>query len=456
MLLRGRVDGEEAGEHAPENVVPAFLCTLLSNARPFAAADTFESLTFVPPPGWAFQDTQEGRIYVGTEPNGTGNAIIAIYTSRPGTLPASQAFAAYWRAHVEKALPGPPPEPKLGREGDFTLAAGTKQGIAQGATMNATVVAFTGRGRVFGAMGIARGETMTRATHTFFASLRLNAAAPGGPAAAPPAKVLTGAPEVDFDVPPGYVTAREGANIVLSPVNADKQTPCTFIIGPPRPSRGSLDKDAEAALLDVYPGWQRMDDRRRIMKGTSATGWQYFWNKADLWQGPSAFSQRASAMAMVVPAGPGRVHVVWGRGTPFCTFDDASFVKLFLGLRPRGWVSDGGKALGRDILGTWRWTSGASSANMMMQYTFSADGRFVLDSGSTTQLGVTERTSTGTRGGRYSLRGSEITLTRDSGDRKVYRIRTYDEFGLGGWKRVMSLLDESANPQATVDYYRVD
>jgi hypothetical protein len=93
---------------------------------------------------------------------------------------------------------------------------------------------------------------------------------------------------------------------------------------------------------------------------------------------------------------------------------------------------------------------------MMMQYTFSPDGRFILDSGSTTQLGLTERTSTGTRGGRYSLRESEIILTRDNGDRKAYRIRRYDEFYLGEWKRVMSLLDESASPQATVEYFRVD
>ena len=322
--------------------------------------------------------------------------------------------------------------------------------------MNATLVVFVGRGRVFGAVGIARGEEMSRAVHNFFGSLRLSGVVRSSPAAAPPASGAPGEVEIDFDVPPGYVVGREGPNVVLSPLKNDQQTPCTYGISQPRPSRGSFDADAESALLDVYPGLQRIDDRRRIMKGTSATGWPYFWNKADLWQGPSAFSQRASAMAMAIPAGAGRVHMIWGRGTPFCTFDDVSFVKLFLGLRPRGWVSDEGKALAREILGTWRWTTGYSSANMMMQYTFSPDGRFILDSGSTTQLGITERTSTGTRGGRYSLRGNEITLTRDSGDRKAYRIRTYEEFSLCGWKRVISLLDESASPQATVEYFRVD
>jgi hypothetical protein len=430
------------------------LSTVLATSSRVAVAETFEFLTYTPPSGWTVQNTPEGRVFTGKDASGT--AIMALYASRPGTLSASQAFAAFWEAYVEKAIPGPAPEPKLGREGDFELAAGSKSANPQGAPINAVVVAFTGRGRVFGAMGIATGEAMSRSVFTFISSLRVSPAAAPNSAPTPPAQPAAAEPEIDFDLPPGYVAKREGSGIVLSPINSSRETPCTYGVSPPRPSKGSLDADAEAALLEVYPGWQRMDDRRRIMKGVSAAGWQYFWNKADLWQGPSAFSQRAGAMAMVIPAGSGSVHVIWGRGTPLCTFDDVSFVKLFLGLRPRGWTSDGGKALARDLLGTWRWTNGSTGPSMMMQYTFTADGRFVLDSGSTTQLGLTERTSTGTRGGRYSLRGSEVNLTRDIGDRKTYRIRVYDEFHFGSWKRVLSLLDESANPQATVEYFKVE
>jgi hypothetical protein len=215
----------------------ALLCPLLSMNPPFAAAETFESLTYSPPPGFAVQDTPEGRVYVGKEPNGTGNAVIALYKSQPGTITAQQAFATYWRTHVERVIPGPPPEPKIGQEGDFTLAAGTKQAAMQGLPISASIVAFTGRGRVFGVMGIAAGQEMGRAVLAFIASLRLNAAAP---AKAP----TTGEPEIDFEIPPRYVTTREGSNIVLSPMSTERPTPCTFIIGPPRPSKGSLDADA--------------------------------------------------------------------------------------------------------------------------------------------------------------------------------------------------------------------
>ena len=96
----------------------ALLATLLWSAPPFAAAETFESLSYTPPVGWAVQNTPEGRMYVGKDANGIGAALIAVYASQPGTPAASQAFAAYWRMHIEKALPGPPPEPTLGRQGE--------------------------------------------------------------------------------------------------------------------------------------------------------------------------------------------------------------------------------------------------------------------------------------------------------------------------------------------------
>ena len=68
-------------------------------------AETFESLTFTPPTGWTVQNTPEGRIYAGQAANGSG--IIAVYTSQPGTAPVADLFAAYWRAHVERAVPAP-------------------------------------------------------------------------------------------------------------------------------------------------------------------------------------------------------------------------------------------------------------------------------------------------------------------------------------------------------------
>lgn len=416
--------------------------------RSAAAADTFEFFTFTPPPGWAGQDTTDGRVYIGKDANGNASGAVALYASRAGQEAAAAAFTAYWRLYVEKLVPGSPPEPKLGRDGDFAMAVGLRQAEVRGATVFVALTAFSGRGRVFGAMGVANNEAMSSGVMAFFATLRLAAAPAGVPAAA-------GALELEFDTPPGYRLSREVRGAVLIPLSAERPTPCTYGITPPRESRGSLDADAEAALLEVYPGWQRMDGQRRAMRGVSDTGWPYFWNKADLWQGPSAFSQRGSAMAMAVPAGPGRVQVVWGRGVPLCTLDDVSFVRLFLSLRPRGWASDGGQALARDLLGTWRWTGGASGSDLLQQYTFQPGGRFIRDAGSAVRTGVQERTATSTGGGAYGLRGSELVLTRDGGEPRAYRVRIYEELYAGSWRRVMSLWDERGGSPGTVEYLQV-
>ena len=37
-----------------------------------------------------------------------------------------------------------------------------------------------------------------------------------------------------------------------------------------------------------------------------------------------------------------------------------------------------------------------------------------------------------------------------------YRVRLYDEWVSGGWRRAIALLDETANPPLVVPYYRVD
>src|SRR5687768_11766349 len=145
-------------------------------------------------------------------------------------------------------------------------------------------------------------------------------------------------------------------------------------------------------------------------------------------------------MAMVLPAGPGRVHVVWGMGSiARCLLDDASFEQLFHSLRPAGWRSDGGQALAGALLGSWRSTTSAG----LQQLHFQGGGRFARDLGSRARVGVVDRTSATASGGRFTLRDGELTLVADhrpqSPDR--YRVRLYDEWMLGGWKRAIALLD---------------
>jgi hypothetical protein len=259
-----------------------------------------------------------------------------------------------------------------------------------------------------------------------------------------------------FDPPDGYATQRNGDVVILAPGTPSDRMPCLYGVAPDRPASGNLEADAEAALLQsVVPGWRRLDDGHYAMRGTSAAGWPYVWYRAAFEGDIGGQRQAVNAMAMVLPAAGERVHVVWGMGSiARCLLDDVVFEQLFHSLRPAGWTSDGGQALLQAALGTWRYTATAG----LQQLTFKADGRYERDLGSRAQVGVMERTSATATGGRFTLQDGILALTPDhrpqSGE--SYRMRVYDEFSPGGWKRAMALLDPSATPPLVVTYYRFD
>jgi hypothetical protein len=262
--------------------------------------------------------------------------------------------------------------------------------------------------------------------------------------------------ELGFDVPPGYVQQRNGEIVILAPAAISDQTPCLYGIAPSRASSGNLDADAEAALLQtVVPGWRKLDDRHAAMRGFAAAGWSYVWYRAAFEGQMGAERQAVNAMAMVLPAGAGRVHVVWGMGNiARCLLDDASFEQLFHSLRPAAWTSDGGQALSRALVGAWRYTASAG----LQQLEFKGDGRYERGVGSQASIGGSSRTSATASGGRFALKDGELTLVPDqrpqNGER--YRVRLYDEWFQGGWKRAIALLDAAAKLPRVVPYYRVN
>jgi hypothetical protein len=413
--------------------------------------DTFEFVTFTPPPGWPMSQIDGGRRYTRSEPDGVG--IIQLLSSRPATGPAAREFAEMWRAHAEP-IAGPPPQPTVGSEGEVTVALGASEVASQGTTVRVVVVTLLWRGRTLGVVGMATGPRRQAEMEAFFATLRATPSAAPAPAPGPAGQGAGG--DLGFAVPPGYVQQRNGDVIVLTPATAGERTPCIYGIAPPVASSGNLEADAEAALVQVVvPGWRRLDGNRYAMRGVSAAGWEYAWFRAAFQGEIGGQPQAVNAMATVLPAGSGRVHVVWGMGSiSRCLLDDVPFEQLFHSLRPAGWTSDEGRALARALVGTWRHTESVG----MQQLHFRADGRYERDLGSRASVGVTERTSATATGGRFTLRDGALVLTPEhrpqSPDR--YRVRLYDEWVAGGWKRAITLLDETTNPPLAVPYYRVD
>jgi len=233
----------------------------------------------------------------------------------------------------------------------------------------------------------------------------------------------------------------------------NEQTPCVYGISPSRASRGNAEMDARDALLEPLPGWQLKGDRYSGMRGKSADGWQYLWLRTDV-QLPGPSYQYLSAMSMAIELDSGRVGIVWGFGNPArCQLDDISFARLFHSLRVRGWASDGGKALGKDLIGTWR----NSQSVGMAQYEFLPNGTYKYGIGTITRLGIFETTASSASNGRWELRGSELIITPNVRGRAPmkYRLRIYDEFVGGLWTRALSLLDEAGRPALEVQYMRI-
>jgi hypothetical protein len=415
-----------------------------------ANTDTFEFLTYTPPRGWVNQALQDGIAY--RRPSGIG--LVAFYASYPAAGSASDEFVRMWRARVEPILPGPAPKPQLQPDGDYVAAVGAKWVDAQGAITTTTLVTIVGRGRAIGVLTMAAGDEVNREVTAFLDSLDVAKATPAA-TASKSGSVSAGEIEVDFDAPPGYVSRRDGRMVVLTPGSVDEKTPCAYGISPARPSTGALDADARAALLEALPGWQIKSDSYNAMRGVAGAGWPYFWFRTDVQRLVGGSYEYAAAMTMAFPAGQGRVNIVWGVGNPArCTLDDLAFARLFHSLRPRGWNSDGGKALSRELQGTWR----NSQRLGIAQYKFMANGRYEFGIGTVTNVGLLERISSSVSDGRYELRGAELTITPDRRDRGAskYLVRIYDEFVLGRWTRAMSLLDENTKPALDVQYMRIE
>jgi hypothetical protein len=403
-----------------------------------AHADTFEFITFTPAPGWVKQQVQDGVMYRRT----SGVGLIYFYNSYASTGTAADEYEKIWKARLEPTIPGSAPKPEVRPDGEYFVALGVKQMDAQGTPTIVALFTVVGKGRALGVMAMAGGTEVFPEFKTFLDSVKL------ADSRGMPSSFI----DVDFDVPQGYIPARDGTSIVFKPVTLDRKTPCVYGISASRPSAGSLERDARAAILEPLPGWQIKSDHHNAMRGVSGTGWQYFWYRTDVQQMSAGSMQYLTAIAMAFQTAPGRVSILWGFGaTGVCSLDDATFLRLFFSLRPSGWTSDGGKALARELHGSWRDTQSTG----MAQYKFLADGRYAYGMGTSTTFGNLETRTGSVSDGRWKLSGSDLSFTGGARGGSRFRVRVYDEFLGGVWRRAMSVFSDGPTP-LDVHYMRIE
>ena len=415
-------------------------CFFLISFVAMAHADTFEFISFTPPgAGWTKQMSADGPVYRRT----SGIGLISFYASYPTTAGATEEFAKTWRVRLEIPLSLKAPQPKIESVGEHTIAVGALNVDAQGTMTAVSLVTIVGRGRAISISAVAAGEDVLREVGALLDSIEISKS---GISPASPAGTI----EVDLDVPAGYTSERDGQTIVLKPATLDRKTPCVYGISPSRTSTGNLESDARAALLEPLPGWQIKSAHYNAMRGTAGAGWPYYWFRTDVQRLNGASYEYLTAMAMAFPAEQGRSNIFWGFGsTGVCSVDDVTFLRLFFSLRPRGWTSDGGKALARQLHGLWRDTHNAG----MAQYKFLPNGQYEYGLGTSTTFGNLETRTGSVKDGRWELRGSDLVLS--GGRSGKYRVRIYDEFLGGVWRRAMSLLNEGGSPALDIQYMKI-
>jgi len=413
-----------------------------------ADAETFEFLNYTLPNGWKKQESFDKTTFQRT--NGIG--AIVFYASYPTNNSPDAEFAKMWREWLESQLAVKPPTPQIEREGNMTAAVGAATVNAQGTMTTAVLTAFVGRGRAICVLSLSAGDDVLREVMAFFDSIKIL------PETAVPqmnSKNSTSEIEVDFQVPSGYTAKREGQSIVFTPAQLNDKTPCVYGISPARTSKGNLETDARAAILEMLPGWRIKSDYYNAIRGISADGWEFYRFMTDVQSlAPIDGSvQYLTAITMAFPASSGKTNIVWGFGkTGLCQLDDLAFAQLFHSLRPHGIASDGGKALMREMIGTWRDVQERGVA----QYRFFADGRYEYGIGTITQFGTLQTTTSSVKNGRYKLSNGELILTSESGEISKLLVRIYDHYNRGGWRRAMSVLKESGGNVLDIRYFRVE
>jgi hypothetical protein len=145
-----------------------------------AAAETFEYLTYAPPPGWTEGQAQDGKTYLYQD--ATAAVVVVLFKSRPTEQSPAAAFAEEWRGRVARVVTTEPPAPHLGQEGDVTVAAGSVQASLQGKPVTVVLATLVGRGRTLSVLAIASGDGGKHVS-AFLGTLHVALAAPPSAAA---------------------------------------------------------------------------------------------------------------------------------------------------------------------------------------------------------------------------------------------------------------------------------
>jgi|GEM_PF-2173740 len=447
-----------------------------------AFADAFEFLAYTPPAKpWVKQVQPNGAIaYVYVGANNAGGMVLLIPSVTPIGTPTEE-FQTYWRANVDPIMKARMPTPQSRPARDMTMVWGSSPIDVGGQRGDVQVVMFVGRNSVLGTVTLTVGPDAVRAVAAFNASVKIldenrPIAKPPEPTQAPPPRpALSPAPIApaqpaapaasalgfDYEVPPGYKKTSEGGLVWLLPKSAAvRDAACGYALVPPTTSSGNLEKDVEAAMRQVPAGWNPPDPKyfSNQQKGIGPEGWPYWYKVGSITTiATGAQANAGIVMALGFPAPNNQVNIVYGIGGTECIISELAFERLFQSIKPKGWISDGGKAFTAALQAAYRYVM-HSPQFMLLEYAFYPSGRYRSGSGMIAQINWYELTYAGVGDGAWKLDRARVTLTPDAKNRQPesFHVRVVTEWIAMHWRdAVVITKDDDKTGRWSRTYYKV-
>ena len=273
--------------------------------------------------------------------------------------------------------------------------------------------------------------------------------------------------DYQFTVPDGWATYPQANGLwIASPELAGGER-CTIGLWPMVPASGDLIADANRAFGQIFTGFQvrPVDPLNKfiLVRGTAPQGWEYAIVRIGIVHPQSPDAQAGGAL-MAVRLGDRVALISFLSKDPRLSgcyqygylFHPEAWPRFFASLRFRNWTAPPATELAKSIQGSWQSIGTSTGGGAALQYAFTPSGRYAF-------FGVGQRymalsrfeaavwTSRTFGDGSYVIRGNELILTPDRGDRDVFFIRLEQVSDDGGRTWTEKLFMMQPVRTATID-----
>jgi hypothetical protein len=416
-----------------------------------AQKETFDLITFTPPPGWKKTLNSDVLMYSAPENDSGSYCLITIYKSINGSGNITSDFTDSWNtlAATRLNISEKPQSEKGEPENGWTSQTGSASFSLQGAHAAAILTTMSGYDKMMNILVITNNQNFQKELDRFYGSVTIEK--PLAQISAPVNKVdeVSGSlSDYVFDLPSGWTKEVSSGEIVLRA--PDKVSLLSIL--PMQNSSGDLENDMNTIFWQVFEGWKPdpwNPDNHISVKGTAPAGWNYFKDEMGIVKedgdkkyqiyGFVFLARLNGQLAVIAGSYPSKTNLLDDHFAP-------DWLIFFHSLEFKNYKPTTASPLSKDILG--KWISGSGSS--LITYTFSSNNRYAYGSAFSTSRDystyqVLETTTSFTGDGKYNLKGNELTTVNDkTGKSETSKLRVFYEKQYGDWLKRLGMLSTSS------------